>query len=72
MNAVEYDPIPNKTYKTRENAEAAVKRAMVKFMHVNKTLRYMMLTDKDGRFFPVFIGQDAITAGVHFHFNVVG
>jgi urease beta subunit len=46
---------PNKTYATRENA-------------VN--LRYILSVNADGRFFPVFLGERALQAGVHFHFCV--
>jgi hypothetical protein len=31
----------------------------------------MMLTE-EGRFYPVFVGQEAVQRGVQFHFNVVG
>lgn len=56
-----------KTYKTRENA---IKAAEAKFG--NDDLRYFIMTAEDGRFFPVFVGEKAVQAGVHFHFNIIG
>jgi len=56
----------SKTYATEENADKAV--AKVGF----EDIRHFMMQTSDGRFFPVFVGQEAVTAGVHFHFNVVG
>lgn len=55
-----------KTYKTIENARKAV--ATKGF----EDLRHFMMTNAEGRFFPVFVGQDAVQRGAHFHFNVVG
>lgn len=56
----------SKTYATEANAVKAV---------VNKgfdDLRFFVMQNKEGRFFPVFVGMIAIDRGVHFHFNVVG
>lgn len=54
------------TYATEENADRAIaKKGFDGFRH------FMMRTE-DGRWFPVFVGQDAMQAGVHFHFHVVG
>ncbi len=59
----------NKTYATEANAVKAVEK---KFPAAdNDGLRYLIQQDSSGRFFPVFIGQSAVQAGVHFHFNVV-
>lgn len=58
---------PEKTYATAENARAAFNK---KFGCT--CLRYMILQDEKGRFFPVAIGQEAASLGVHFHFCVVG
>lgn len=55
-----------KTYATADNARAAVAKK-----NLGGHLHFIMRGD-DGRFFPVFIGQSAIHAGIHFHFNVVG
>lgn len=55
-----------KTYATLENARKAVLKTG------DEGLRHFYMTDENGRFFPVFIGQDAVSAGVHFRWNVVG
>lgn len=57
---------PNKTYATRENAIKAVNK-----YNLPDDLNYIIYTHTDGRFFPVFIGQRALTAQVHFIFHVV-
>lgn len=57
---------PTKTYATEANADAAVAKKNF------SELRHFMMTTKEGRWFPVFVGEVAIQAGVHFHFNVVG
>ncbi len=48
-----------RSYATVENAEKAVAKSP--FAH----LRYLIAVDATGRYLPVFIGQDALTAGVH-------
>jgi len=58
-----------KTYATRDNAIKAVDK---KFPALHSDLRYFITCTEDGRFFPVFIGHDAVRAGIHFHFCVVG
>jgi hypothetical protein len=58
----------NKTYSTEENADKAVE----KIFGDNNKLRYFLARTEDGRFFPIFVGMEAISSGVHFHFNVVG
>lgn len=55
-----------KTYKTIANARRAVEKAGF------KGFRRFMITNDEGRFFPVFVGQESVQNGVHFHFNVVG
>lgn len=58
------------SYATRENAIRAVEK---KFPEAdNDQLRYIIHQLPDGRFPPVFIGMDALQAGVHFHFHVLG
>lgn len=59
------NPTPTRTYASEANVEAAIKARG--FEH----LRYMILWTEEVRYFPVFIGQDAVHEGVHFHFNVV-
>ena len=56
----------SKTYASEANADKAVANAGF------SDLRHFMMQDDAGRFFPVFVGQDAVHAGVHFHFHVVG
>ena len=55
-----------KTYATEANADKAVAKAGF------EDLRHFMMRNEEGRFFPVFIGQEAAQRGVHFHFNIVG
>lgn len=67
---------PFKSYINETNARRAVDTVL--HLANNKALRYFVMkyegTDKKhvGRFFPVFVGQNAIDEGVHFHFNVIG
>ena len=66
MTNREFNIIPTKTYATKVNAQKAV--AQKGF----EGYRHFMTQTESGRWFPVFVGQDALQAGVHFHFNVVG
>lgn len=50
----------DKTYATAENADKAVAKANLNH------LRYIMAVDAEGRFFPVFLGEQAVLYGVHF------
>jgi hypothetical protein len=62
---------PTKTYKTEANAVKAVEKS--RFGGEGYTnLTWFVMQHDDGRFFPVFIGERAIQAMVHSHFNVVG
>jgi hypothetical protein len=61
---------PNKTYATKANAVKAVEK---KFPDANDDgLTYIMFTADDGRFYPVFLGERSLQAGVQFHFHVAG
>ncbi len=60
--------IPTRSYATKENAEKAVQA----FLNPNWNLRYFITCTPSGRFFPVFIGKEAIECGLHFRFNVIG
>lgn len=63
---------PNKTYATRENAVKAVDKFMAGRDHaIYDDQTYFIHTHTDGRFFPVFVGERAIQAMLHFRFNVV-
>lgn len=56
---------PSKTYATEENADKAVLQKGF------SNLRYFIMKNEDNRFFPVFVGMEAMERGVHFHFNIV-
>lgn len=56
---------PVKTYATSANALKAINKH-----YADTDLRYLMLTTPEGRFYPVFLGERAVSAGVHFHFCV--
>ncbi len=60
---------PNRTYATRENAVKAVEKALG---GAADGLIYFLHQSDDGRFFPVFVGRNALDRGVHFKFHVVG
>ena len=56
-----------KTYAVKQNAQRAVLKAGV------EDVRHFYMTDPEtGRWFPVFVGQEAVQRGIHFLFNVVG
>ena len=67
---------PSKSYINESNARRAVD--LTPHIANNKALRYFVMayTGSDpkhvGRYFPVFVGQNAIDEGVHFYFNVIG
>lgn len=58
----------NRTYQT----EARAIKAAEKFYPEsdNDGLRYFIHRGDDGRYFPVFVGEKALQAGVHFNFPV--
>ena len=64
---------PTKTYRIAENAHKAVAKKFPPTIetHGLGPLRYILMTTDEGRFFPVFIGVNAMHYGVHFHFNVL-
>lgn len=55
-----------KTYASKENARKAVAKIGA------ERLRHFIMQNDEGRFFPVFVGPEALQEGIHFHFNVVG
>ena len=61
---------PAKTYATRENAIKAVEKAFVNRQTRDERLDYVVVVNAEGRFFPMFLGERAIQAGMHFHFCV--
>lgn len=60
-------PETKKTYAFKENAIKAAEEA-----YGDHNLRYLVMKNDEGRWVPVFIGQAAVQAGVHFHFTVIG
>lgn len=66
MTTREFTIIAPKTYATKKNAQKAVAKVGA------ENIRHFYMTGEDGRWFPVFVGQEAMQAGIHFHFNVVG
>ena len=72
MKAIRMNITPNRTNKTPENVEKAIERELPKFMDNGKNLRYFIHVNEEGRYFPVFVGHEAVASGVHFHFNVIG
>lgn len=65
MRMIEITPV--KTYATKEN----VIKAVTKKYGDKGDSRYFIHQTNDGRFFPVFVGMQALNEGVHFNFNVV-
>lgn len=56
-----------KSYATHANAVKAVEK-----FNLADNLTYLVHRDEEsGRYFPIFIGERAIQAGVHFRFHVV-
>lgn len=63
----------SKTYNTRENAVKAVeKNGHDKLEFQGRSLRWFVMQGEDGRYFPVFLGEVAVQAGMHFKYNVLG
>lgn len=58
---------PSKTYATEANAIRAVEKKAA----VLGDARYFIHRTPEGRFFPVFIGVEALNVGAHWVFNVV-
>jgi len=51
-----------KSYATIKN----LKKAVAKF----EEYKYVVSVTEDGRFYPIFLGEEAAQAGIHFHFPV--
>jgi len=66
MFSREFDLKSNKTYASKENVRKAVHKAGL------SEVRHFIMQDDTGRFFPVFVGQEALQRGAHFHFTYVG
>jgi|AKYZ01.1.fsa_nt_gi hypothetical protein len=66
---------PVKTYKTAANAMMAVEKCQAARESKCRFFitEYMGPIEKhQGRFFPVFVGMEAVADGLHHHFNVIG
>lgn len=65
------DMTPSKTYATRDNAIKAVEKKFGSHIKLgDEKLDFVIVANAAGRFFPLFLGERAIRAGVHFHFCV--
>lgn len=60
---------PARTYKTEQNALTAVANSVP---GQNPNLRFILMQNPEGRWYPVFLGEPAVQAGAHFHFCVLG
>lgn len=63
-----------KTYATAENARKAVVEYFggeEKMKADTASLRFFITQAGNGRWVPVFVGQEALSAGMHFRFHVV-
>lgn len=58
---------PTRTYATAANAVKAVEKA-----NIGEEYRYIIYYDEDlNRYWPVFIGEKCLQAGIHFRFHVL-
>jgi hypothetical protein len=63
---------PARTYATEANADKAVSTALGDSTAPDgRELRYFIQRTQEGRYYPVFLGERALHAGVHHRFNVV-
>jgi len=63
---------PTRTYANEKNARKAITDWFGENLaEVHPNLRWIMVM-KEGRYFPVFVGESAVQAGVHFKFCVIG
>jgi len=65
-STMEFGFHPPKAYSSKHNAEKAVRDRGF------EDIRHFYTYTKDGRVFPVFVGQEAAQRGVHFVFMCVG
>lgn len=65
---IELNPV--RTYATAANAIKAVDKKLTNEDLKNKLRWY--IAEQNGRFFPIFLGEQALQHGMHFHFNVLG
>lgn len=62
---------PNRTYASAENAMRAVLKVFPADAAHCSNLTYFLQRTADDRFFPVFVGERALHAGAHMHFNCI-
>ena len=68
-----FEITPTKTYATKANAVKAVEKKDIQDSIGGKLIRYTVIQNEEGRWYPIFIGEQAVQAGVHFlGFNIVG
>ena len=60
-----FEITPTKTYASEANCDKAIAKVGC------ESYRHFIMITPEGRFFPVFVGSDAIAASLFFHFNVV-
>ena len=63
-----------KTFATPIKAQQAVEKVITPNFHEKSTLRYTIVpveTDKGLRYGVLFVGLEAVKAGVHHYFNVI-
>jgi hypothetical protein len=68
-----YTPTPSKTYATRANAIKAVEKVCGPNCErfADSELRYVVMCDEAGRFYPLFIGEAALRHQMFVHFCVM-
>ncbi len=59
----------NKTYATAANAIKAAEDKYPSTFAANVNLRYIVTQGADGRYFPVFLGEEAVRRQVFFNFT---
>ena len=71
MKHIEITPV--KTYKTAANAHAAVAKKISPTLECERfgPIRYIVTQTEDGRYYPLFIGVQALHYGIHQHFCVI-
>ena len=55
-----------RTYKSRENAELALRKCCETYGRDFNTIRWLIAVDSKGRFAPVVVGADESNFGWHF------
>ena len=66
-------PTANKTYATKANALKAVEKVFgANEPHFGSAdVRFVLMQNDEGRWFPIFFGQSALSNGVHHKFSVM-